>query len=446
LVGLAALTTACGNHSASPTSPSTQSAAAPSPASPVATSGATVSGTVVGISGASQVRTLGVGLTVSVSGSSISTSVDSSGHFMLAHVPAGHVELHFVGTGVDARLGLDNVAEHQTITIAVKVSGSTAELDNNEREDQNNNAEVEGAVTATSANTLTVAGKMITVDAKTVIVRGNTPVALSTIKAGTRVEVQGTVTGATTITATRIQVEDENEVENDVEVEGVVTSTSANTITVNGKMITVAASTVIVHGATAMSLAGIHVNDRVHVTGTATSPTIVAATRIEVQNGAETPGDEDEAETEIDGTVTALGASSLTVNSRVISVTPTTQIVQDGRSLTLSAIHMNDRVQVKAMMSGTTLVATRIELKSSNSGPGNDGDNRGGEVELSGTVSGRSTGCPVTFSVSGTSVSTDGKTEFKDTSCSALANGDRVEVKGTKQSAGVLATRVERKK
>jgi uncharacterized protein DUF5666 len=283
---------ACGNHSSpSPTAPgSTPSAAAPAPGAPVSPSGATVSGTVVGVTGASTFRTLGVSLTVSVTGTSVSSKVDDAGHFVLLNVPAGHVELHFMGPGVDARLVLDDVAEHETVNVTVRVNGSTAELDENENEDPNHNAEVEGIVTAVGAGSLTVAGRTVLVNA-----------------------------------ATRI-----------------------------------------VHGGTTMALSDIHVGDRIHVHGTVSGTTITATT-IEVQNGAETPG---------------------------------------------------------------------------------KGDDDHGEVELSGTLAGKAGTCPaLTFTVSSTMVVTNGSTEFKDTSCAALANGDRVEVKGTKQSNGsVLASRVEKKK
>jgi hypothetical protein len=48
--------------------------------------------------------------------------------------------------------------------------------------------------------------------------------------------------------------------------------------------------------------------------------------------------------------------------------------------------------------------------------------------------------------VSGTPVATNSATEFKDGACSSLTNGNRVEVKGTRQSNGsVLARRVEKK-
>ena len=89
-------------------------------------------------------------LTVTVTGSTSSTSVDSSGHFTLQNVPAGHVDLHFVGNGIDAHLGLNDVVERAAITITVVVNGSNAELDNDQREDPDNTVEIEGLVSATS--------------------------------------------------------------------------------------------------------------------------------------------------------------------------------------------------------------------------------------------------------------------------------------------------------
>ncbi len=143
-------------------------------------------------------------------GSAASSPVDDSGRFALQNVPAGHVDLHFTGPGVDAHLLLDGVADHATITIAVRVSGSTAQLDNDDRQGPNNEAEVEGLVTATSANTITVNGKMITVTATTEIVHGDTMVAFSSIRVGDRVHVKGTsgTAGNTpTIVATKIEVQ-----------------------------------------------------------------------------------------------------------------------------------------------------------------------------------------------------------------------------------------------
>jgi protein involved in polysaccharide export with SLBB domain len=61
---------------------------------------------------------------VSVVGSSLVTSTDSAGQFVLTGVPAGRVELRFEGPGLDARLEIAGLAEGQEIHITVKASGN----------------------------------------------------------------------------------------------------------------------------------------------------------------------------------------------------------------------------------------------------------------------------------------------------------------------------------
>ena len=54
-------------------------------------------------------------------------------------------------------------------------------------------------------------------------------------------------------------------------------------------------------------------------------------------------------------------------------------------------------------------------------------------------------GAQLYFTLGTTTVKTDSSTAFKDVACSALTNGDRVEVKGTRQSSTlVLASRVSK--
>src|SRR5579864_3235817 len=163
VVGGCVFATACGHGSSSPASPAPAATAVPAAG---AGSGAVIAGTVVGVVGASQFAARSVVLTVTVTGSSATSTVDASGHFTLTNVPTGHVDLHFVGAGTDAHLGLDNVADHQTITITVHVSGSSAQMDTEDAEDAGE-VEVEGIVTAVSATGVTVAGKTVTVTMST---------------------------------------------------------------------------------------------------------------------------------------------------------------------------------------------------------------------------------------------------------------------------------------
>jgi hypothetical protein len=216
-----ALSAACGGRQGtSPAAPSSPlSAGAPAPVS----SGATIAGTVVGASSASSVSTRGAGITVTVTGSSASSSVDAGGHFTLQNVPPGHVDLHFMGNGIDAHLPLDGVVDKQTLTITVRVSGSTAALEDDHSDAPKpgpsnpgtpspaapGSVELEGTVSAVTATSLVVAGRMVNVSASTVIVRDDRAIALSAITVGAAVEVRGTTTAAGgPIAATKIELED----------------------------------------------------------------------------------------------------------------------------------------------------------------------------------------------------------------------------------------------
>jgi len=298
---------ACGgdNKVASPTQPTSTAIS-----NPAASTGAVIVGTVVGFSGtpSAAFSTRATGLTVTVTGSNVSSAVDDSGRFELRGVPGGHVELHFSGRSTDARLSLDNVADHDAIEIVVRVNGTTAEIEDNHRQGADNRVEIEGIVAEVNA--------------------------------------------------------------------------TAGTLRIGTTVVTVPATATIRHGSTTMKLGDIVVGDRVHVKGMTTGTTAVAS-EVEVQN------------------------------EHAVNQGP-------------------------------------------NPGPGNgdaddddDDDNKGvGRVEVTGLVAGRAGTCPsLTFTVGTTSVSTSSSTEFKDVSCTALKNGDRVEVKGSRQTptAVVTATRVEKK-
>ena len=137
----------CAKEGTTPTAP-TILLWAPAPTTSVPLAGATISGTVVGVASAASVRSQAA-LTVTVTSSGSSSTVDANGHFMLTNVPAGHVDLHFMGNAVDAHLGLDDVVDHATIVITVRVSGHDAHLEDN-HDINNGAAEVKGTIVAGS--------------------------------------------------------------------------------------------------------------------------------------------------------------------------------------------------------------------------------------------------------------------------------------------------------
>ena len=66
------------------------------------------------------------GVTVSVSGTSLSATVEPSGYFQLQGVPAGNVRLQFRDASVNASTELSNVGPAQVVEIEVQVNGAAA--------------------------------------------------------------------------------------------------------------------------------------------------------------------------------------------------------------------------------------------------------------------------------------------------------------------------------
>jgi len=308
---LIAATLACGgNHqSSSPTTPSAASSSAPSPS---AVLGATINGTVTTTASRTSAWAQSTAnLSVSVSGTATSAAVDGSGHFLLQNVPSGRVDLHFTGIGVDAHLTLTDVAERSSITIVVLVNGTTAQLDNGNRQGPNNEIELEGPVTSKSASTITVNGVMVEVTLATKIERGETTITLAGINVGDRVEVKGTRSGttATSIAATKIEVtaqaagpanppgpgndnDDDDHDDNDngtvpgarVEVDGAITGAIGGACP--GLTFTVRGTTVATNGSTEVkdtTCAALRIGHNVEVKGTRQANLSVLATRVERQ-------------------------------------------------------------------------------------------------------------------------------------------------------------------
>jgi hypothetical protein len=71
--------------------------------------------------------------------------------------------------------------------------------------------------------------------------------------------------------------------------------------------------------------------------------------------------------------------------------------------------------------------------------------NNGQNNKVEGPVSGLSGICPsLAFSIGGTTVKTTAATQFKDVRCGAVANGMKVEAKGTLASGVLTATEIEK--
>jgi hypothetical protein len=73
------------------------------------------------------------GLTVSIVGTGLNTTVESSGYFQIAGAPSGTVQLLFRDAVVNATVQLSNVGSNQLVEIVVQVSGTSATVVSEER-------------------------------------------------------------------------------------------------------------------------------------------------------------------------------------------------------------------------------------------------------------------------------------------------------------------------
>ena len=144
------------------------------------------------------------------------------------------------------------------------------------------------------------------------------------------------------------------------------------------------------------------------------------------------------------GFVSATTVDSVTVNGVIITAAPGAVIRHGNRTLTLGNIGVGDHLQAYGIRTGDTLLANEIKVQNTN---GEDDDDVGDSLELKGAVAGFTgpTGCPVTtFTIGTTTIHTSAATTFDDVTCATLANGNLVEVKGTRQADNsILATSVE---
>lgn len=354
------LAVSCG-HSSSPTSPS---AGLPGTGSSPIASGASITGTVVTSITASAYRAEATGLTVSVTGSTISATV-SGGQFTLQGVPSGTVELRFTGPGVDARLTIENVGDRDDIRIIVRVNGNQAEIEDNRHEKPDHGVELEGTLTEVNpaARTLRVGGSLVNVPAGTPIRHGDQMFDFSALHLGDRVHVKGTST-ATAVTATEIKLQNPQgnpgqgtEAELKGTLSGLGGTCPSLTFTLSGSQVQTNATTKFEDA----SCSTIKNGDRVEVEGMRQSNGVVLASKVEKDDDGE---DDDRNEADVEGTLSGLGGTcpsiTFTVSGRSVATNASTRF-DNGACSTLKN---GDRVEVEGVQQPSGVVlAKKVEKK-----------------------------------------------------------------------------------
>jgi len=218
IAGTIAVAACGGSATTAPTAPSALGSSTGSTLS----GGATITGRVAATTGSTSRLTAGAltmdggrlaatttdPVTVTVVGTSASTTTNPDGTFTLTGVPSGSVQLRFVGRGGSATLTISGVQEADRIDIVVALSSEGAEVESENRQRDNNRVEVNGRVAAVApaAGTFTVGTTVVTVPPGTTIRHGSRTFTLADLSVGDKVEVKGT-RSTTGITATEVKVQ-----------------------------------------------------------------------------------------------------------------------------------------------------------------------------------------------------------------------------------------------
>ncbi len=97
------------------------------------------------------------------------------------------------------------------------------------------------------------------------------------------------------------------------------------------------------------------------------------------------PGNPGNSRVEIEGLISAIAGTSITVNARTVNVPDGTVIRHGSRAVAFSELGLGDRVHVTARMQGTALEATEVKLQNPSGGDDDDDgdDETGGSVRVS---------------------------------------------------------------
>ncbi len=224
--GLVLVSAACGSQAGSTLGPTA-----------VATTTASISGTIqtgASAASASMSRHTAAGVKVTVIGTDVSSTTDSSGRFVLSAVPAGKdLSLRFEAPGLDAILSLGGLVPGQTLTISVTLAGGRATITGSDdspspspspspttepspspspKPHHGHEGEVEfkGAIESISPPNMTVAGRLVQTDTNTEFKRNGDRIGLADLKVQDVVEVKGTGQTDGSVLAKKITVESES--------------------------------------------------------------------------------------------------------------------------------------------------------------------------------------------------------------------------------------------
>lgn len=328
------------------------------------------------------------GVNVSVSGTGMTTSVGADGQFAFGGVPDG-AELVFerASDGIAATLKLSTASGHVVVDLAkteAKKSGRRRAAG------PSKTFQFEGLLTTVGATEIVMdssrqPGVTIALTGQTVIRRGGTLLTAADLLVGMRVHVKALQTATGGYTAVQIVVQDgDDDGEDDQpavrEYEGTVLSASATELVIYSShkaeaTFVIDANTEIRKGNTPVLAADIQPGWRVHVKAVASADGATNTAKLVIVQRTNGDDDDDDdtppapAKAKLSGDVTAVGATELTVQTGVGSITvktdAATRIKKRGSSITLAQVLIGDKVKVEGTRNADgSVLAKSIEVKS----------------------------------------------------------------------------------
>jgi hypothetical protein len=326
---------------------------------------ATVVGTVVAsVAGSAETGDLRAssssgGIRVSVSGTSLTTTTDDEGRFVLEDLtPGERVELRFEAEGIDARLEIEGLEAGQTLSVTVSVSGNTASMLSPGGE-----VEFRGRVESKAGDRLTVAGRGVAVGGATEILgRQNQPIPLDNVAVGAFVEVEGWPQPDGSVLAKKVKLEDGDGAEdaNEVEFRGQVEAAGSSGLVVAGRSVTVDGMTELLGRQNdRVALSAITVGSFVEVEGWLQPDGSVLARKVKLEDDGEDEADE------VEFTGPIQGLSPLTVAGRVVTTNGSTRVLDDDNNpIGLSGLAVGMTVEVEGWSQADgSVLAKKIKLE-----------------------------------------------------------------------------------
>jgi hypothetical protein len=385
LCGIAVgLTAACGGTDSASMSPVAPSIA-PAPSGP----GASISGRVGGLTAASVAAASAAGVldivrpmetrsvTVSIVGTSVSTTTDGGGNFTLTNVPAGTVQLNFSAPGSSAVVTISGVGPDDHVQIVVTLNGNNARLESEQHSKPDSNGEFVGLITSVdvAARSFKMLDTTVKVPTTATIRHGSQVVLFASLKVGDHVQVRGTRDGSM-ITASEVKVESGDQGDNNqgddkqgdgkdgkgdsssTDLTGTISALGGTCPVVNFMLqatkVTTSSATVYEGG----SCATLKNTGRVEVRGTKAADGSIAATKISVEEI------KDSSTTELKGTISALGGGpcpSVNFMLQATKVTTSGATTYEGGSC--ATLKNTLRVELKGTKGADgTVAATRISI------------------------------------------------------------------------------------